>query len=126
MKLLIDRLLGEFKTYADPANQIEVPIQPITNPGPRMAALLAAGACLLIGIPLAVILPVVPASPFAVVGLMLLARASNRFRRWLVQQQAYRIAVTVIYTRTERPFRWLRRCFSALSGLSPISQPTSL
>lgn len=125
MSSIPDRLLGAFKIYADPAHQVEVPIQPITSPGLRLAALLAAGVCLLIGIPVAVILPIVPASPFALVGLMLLARTSGRFRRWLLQQQAYRIAVTVIYTRTERPFRLLRGCFSALSGLSPISRPTS-
>ena len=123
MSKFVDRLLGAFKTYADPANQIEVPIQPIANPALRMAALGLALACLLIGIPLAAILPVVPISPFALVGLMLLARTSDRFRRWLLQQQAYRIAVTVIYTRTERPFRLLRGCFHALAGLSPISPP---
>lgn len=125
MKPLVDRLLAAFKTYADPAHQIEVPIQPITNPSLRLAALLAAGICLLIGIPLALFLPIVPASPFALVGCMLLARASGRFRRWLLQQQAYRIAVTAIYTRTQRPFRLLRGCFDVLSGLRPISRPTS-
>jgi hypothetical protein len=124
MKSLIDNLLGEFKRYADPANQIEVPIQPIRGALQRMVAFSIAGGCLLIGIPMAVILPIVPASPFALVGLMLLARASNRFRRWLMQQQAYRIAVTAIYTRTERPFRLLRWCFEGLSGLSPLSRPT--
>ena len=89
----------------------------------RIVALGVAGVCLLIGVPLAAILPVLPVTPFAVVGFMLLARASARFRRWLLRQQAYRIAITAIYTRTERPFRWLKWCFNALSGLSPLTPP---
>jgi hypothetical protein len=124
MTQLIDQLLSTFKQYADPANQVVIPIQLITHPILRIVALSLAGVCLLIGIPMALLLPIVPASPFALIGLMLLARASNRFRLWLMQQPAYRIAVTVIYNRTERPFRWLRWCFDALSGLSPLSRPS--
>ena len=115
-RLLGERLLADFKKYADPAHQIEVKIHPITNPVHRIVAIVIGSACVVVGIPAAAILPIVPIAPFAAVGLMCFARVSPRFQRWLLQQLAYRITVTVIYTRNERPFRLLRQCFNALAG----------
>ena len=113
---LIDRTLAGFKHYGDPAHQVEVSIQPITNPAHRLIAITIGVLCVGIGIPLAALLPVVPISPFAAVGLFCFARVSDRFRAWLVRQSMFKIAIAVIYTRSEWPFRLLRHLLDALAG----------
>ncbi len=48
----------------------------------KAAYLIAAWFCLLLGA-LALLLPVIPTSPFLILGLWLLSKGSERFRRWL-------------------------------------------
>ena len=121
---LIKQSLVEFNQYADPANQVEVLIQPITHPVQRIIAILIGTTCVVIGIPLAAALPIVPISPFAAVGLFCFARVSVRFRDWLVRQPVFKIAMTVIYTRHEGPFRLMRAMLNRLAGGQVIYQET--
>lgn len=123
---LIERGLAEFRKYADPANQVEVVIRPITHPVQRAAAILIGSVCVVIGIPLAAALPVVPISPFAAVGLFCFARVSDRFRDWVTRQSVFRIAMTVIYTRHEWPFRLLRWLLDRLAGGHLLYRETHL
>lgn len=121
---LIERMLAEFNKYADPTNQVEVLIQPITHPAQRIIAIVIGTVCVVIGIPLAAALPIVPISPFAAVGLFCFARVSTRFRDWLVKQQVFKIAMAVIYTRHEWPFRLLRLMLNRLAGGQVVYQET--
>lgn len=113
---LIERALAGFKQYADPANHVEVTIRPITGPAQRVLVFTVGMVCVVIGIPLAAILPILPVSPFAAVGLFCFARVSPRFANWLTLQPVFKIAMTVIYTRHEWPFRLLRTLLDGLAG----------
>jgi hypothetical protein len=115
-RFLGKQLLSELKDYANPEKQIDIALEPIENPAQRLAVGAMGLACICVGAPTAAVLPVLPVTPFVVVGLMCMARSSSRFRTWLSRQQPYRVAVTVIHTRNELPFRLARACFTLLAG----------
>ncbi len=116
LQRLLERSLAEYNKYSDPAHQVEIYIQPITQPAQRILAITIGTLCVVIGIPLAAALPIVPTAPFVAIGLFCFARVSDRFRIWLSRQPVFKMAMTVICTRNEWPFRLMRAMLNRLAG----------
>ncbi len=101
--------------HGETENQIVIDIPPVDHPL-KTVALGLFGIVGLIGVPIAMLLPIVPATPFAMLGLVCLARISPRFRRWLLGTRFCKTTLSMIYTRSEPVFVLLRKLLQFLLG----------
>lgn len=131
VKRMVSRLKGVvqqgrelLRRHGDAENQVEIEIVPVDHPL-KTAALGVFGIVGLIGVPIAMLLPVVPATPFAMLGLVCLARISPRFRRWLLRQRFCKTALSMIYTRSEPVFVLLRKLLQILLGHPWVRMPAA-
>lgn len=115
MQRLIAHLLKDFQPYTDPAQQIDLDISPVTSVWLRLV-LFALGVAGLVGIPIAMIAPILPATPFVLIALVCFARLSRRFQYWLLSMPLFRVMLSTIYNHPGQPFRTLRRVLDALLG----------
>lgn len=112
---LIDKVLGELKHHADPANHKPVHIAPVQGPLAR-AGMVALGSFGLIMIPVAAAVPLLPIWPFALVMMVAMARSSSRFRAWLSANRAFHTVMSLIRTRPERIFQLANRFMTWVLG----------
>lgn len=108
--------------HGDAENQVEIEIVPVDHPFKTLALGLF-GVVGLIGVPIAMLLPVVPVTPFAMLGLVCLARISPPFRRWLLSTRFCKTTLSMIYTRSEPMFVLLRKLLQSLLGNPMVRRP---
>ncbi len=125
MRRLIAHLLTEFKPYTDPAQQIDLDIQPVTGLWQRLV-LGAFGVLGLLGIPISLLMPILPTTPFVLIALVCFARVSARFRHWLLAIPLCKAALTMLYTRQKQPFIVLRKGLHWLLGQPTIRPKASV
>jgi len=113
---LFAALLREFRQHTNPANHRSFQIDPIAHPLQR-AGVLVTGFSTLMLAGVGAIVPVMPVSPFALVALFCFARTSSRVRRWITRNHIVKSAVSFIWSRSERPFVWVRWCAVRFGGL---------
>lgn len=112
---LFERAVQEFKHHTDPANHPPIHVEPIRDPMKRTLVATAGFAALGLG-GLGVVTPIMPTWPFVLVALFCFARSSDRVRNWLVQNHVIRSVMSLLRTRTEKPFVWARQCIDWLCG----------
>lgn len=112
---LFERVVQEFKHHTDPANHPPIHVEPIRDPMKRTLVATAGFAALGLG-GLGVVTPIMPTWPFVLVALFCFARSSDRVRNWLVQNHVVRSVMSLLRTRTEKPFVWARQCIDWLCG----------
>lgn len=112
---LFERVVQEFKHHTDPANHRPILVEPIRDPMKRILVTTAGFAALGLG-GLGIVTPIMPTWPFVLVALFCFARSSNRVRSWLVHNRIICSVMSLLRTRTEKPFVWARQCIDWLCG----------